>query len=316
MPHHCCVPGCTSNSALSPQLAFHSFPSNPEERKLWVSKIRRDEANGVFVVNDQTRVCSKHFKEDDYHRSDNRRKRKRKSEKTLRWLKKGSFPSVFDCFPSHLRVSRQKRKDPPTRLPIESLPKRKCRRQSSKSTVADSDGTEQDELQSLSLGLSSASFSSTHVHCECVDRLNAEILELKEQLGSPKQPAAQDSDLCQEEPSTADVDTHPRRFCLDSFKDDNRKIRYYTGFMTFGLLMACFRFLSKSAETMRMWQGQRTGQGERLTRKAGSQSKITLQDQFFLFLFDFAFPWIQRTLRIVLVFLLALLAGFSLHGLT
>ena len=33
-----------------------------------------------------------------------------------------------------------------------------------------------------------------------------------------------------------------------------------------------------------MWQGQRTGQGERLTRKAGSQSKITLQDQFFLVL--------------------------------
>ena len=28
-------------------------------------------------------------------------------------------------------------------------------------------------------------------------------------------------------------------FCLDRFKDDDSKIRFYTGFTTYGMLMAC-----------------------------------------------------------------------------
>ena len=34
-----------------------------------------------------------------------------------------------------------------------------------------------------------------------------------------------------------------RDFCIDRFKGDNRKMRYYTGFLTYGMFMACFDFL-------------------------------------------------------------------------
>ena len=56
-------------------------------------------------------------------------------------------------------------------------------------------------------------------------------------------------------------------FCLDRFKDDDSKIRFYTGFTTHGMLMACYTFLLPSAKIMRTWKGKRTSVGERTTKE-------------------------------------------------
>ena len=40
---HCCVPLCTSDSRYNPELHFHHIPKNPELKRQWIIKIRRDE---------------------------------------------------------------------------------------------------------------------------------------------------------------------------------------------------------------------------------------------------------------------------------
>ena len=49
-----------------PTLSFHSFPDLKTDRaKEWIVKIRRDP--GVnFKINKNTKICSQHFKPDDY----------------------------------------------------------------------------------------------------------------------------------------------------------------------------------------------------------------------------------------------------------
>lgn len=39
---HCCVPQCTGNGRLNPELSFHKIPINDELRKSWIHAIRRD----------------------------------------------------------------------------------------------------------------------------------------------------------------------------------------------------------------------------------------------------------------------------------
>ena len=50
---HCCVPGCTSDNRYwksdSP-VWFHTFPKDPDLKKAWIVKIRRDEGS-LFKVN-------------------------------------------------------------------------------------------------------------------------------------------------------------------------------------------------------------------------------------------------------------------------
>ena len=40
---HCCVPLCTSDSRYDPSLHFHQIPFDPEAKKQWIIKIRRNE---------------------------------------------------------------------------------------------------------------------------------------------------------------------------------------------------------------------------------------------------------------------------------
>ncbi|XP_046853169.1 uncharacterized protein LOC124446360 [Xenia sp. Carnegie-2017] len=87
--YHCCVPLCNGDSRYHQDLKFHRIPSandGKETRKLWLVKIRRDEGPD-FKISSSTRVCSRHFLEDDYLPPDN-------AGRCL--LKKGSVPSQFD----------------------------------------------------------------------------------------------------------------------------------------------------------------------------------------------------------------------------
>ena len=60
----CCVPLCSNRSRLDPSLSFHRFPveSRSGLRKAWIHAIRREK----FAVTSNTRVCSAHFKDEDF----------------------------------------------------------------------------------------------------------------------------------------------------------------------------------------------------------------------------------------------------------
>ena len=60
----CCVPLCSNRSRLDPSLSFHRFPGESRSalRKAWIHAIRREK----FAVTSNTRVCSAHFKDEDF----------------------------------------------------------------------------------------------------------------------------------------------------------------------------------------------------------------------------------------------------------
>ncbi|XP_073702352.1 uncharacterized protein [Garra rufa] len=78
---HCCVPLCVVSAIYNSTLSFHSFPVEKDLRKKWIVQIRRDD----FQVNKNTKVCSVHFRPDDF--MDGTR---------LKRLKKGVFPTLFE----------------------------------------------------------------------------------------------------------------------------------------------------------------------------------------------------------------------------
>ncbi len=78
---HCSVPLCSVSSRYNSCASFHSFPVKKEIRKKWIVNIRRIN----FQVTKHTKVCSVHFKPDDFVEGTSRRR-----------LKKGAVPSVFE----------------------------------------------------------------------------------------------------------------------------------------------------------------------------------------------------------------------------
>ena len=87
MLHKCCVSFCSTTSKKNKNLRFHRFAKKKEQKELWISKISRDKGD-YFTVTGNTRVCSRHFREEDYTISEDG-----KGKRTA--LRKGAVPLVF-----------------------------------------------------------------------------------------------------------------------------------------------------------------------------------------------------------------------------
>lgn len=84
-------------------IIFHSFPKDEELRKKWLHNLRRKN----FTPTKYSRLCSKHFNEEDIDRTSLARVR----------LRRGAVPCIFEAFPKHLRLkSEHKRKSPTKRV--------------------------------------------------------------------------------------------------------------------------------------------------------------------------------------------------------
>ena len=89
-----------------------------------------------------------------------------------------------------------------------------------------------------------------HEHCDCVESLQCTVESLQREVDylqseRTAEQAKETELLHQLEEEKAKHD-----FCIDRFKGDNRKMRYYTGFLTYGMFMACIDFLLQSAKEM------------------------------------------------------------------
>ncbi|KAM4744106.1 THAP domain-containing protein 6-like [Anableps anableps] len=83
MPHSCAALDCTRRCTVQSRtsgITFHRFPKESGLRKRWVKALRRK----GFSPNTSTRICSEHFKEEDFDRTG----------QTVR-LRDGVVPSVF-----------------------------------------------------------------------------------------------------------------------------------------------------------------------------------------------------------------------------
>ena len=280
MPHHCAVPGCTSNSKTAAGLSFHQFPADAALRRTWVRNIRRDERKGTWTINSSTRVCSLHFAEEAYYTPG--RKRERKTTRTRRILKVAAVPTIFDCFPERLQPTgtSSKRKAPAIREALQPTQKRKCDAEvaeGSEDTSAVSQDVEGEREDDADAGT-----SGQHHHCDCVESLQRTVESLQRDVDCLQRERTAEQATVKELRHQLEEEKARHDFCLDRFKGDDRKMRYYTVFFTHGLFKACFDFLSQSAKEMRTWQGKRTSTGERLSDKTGPKPKLPLQEQFFL----------------------------------
>ena len=105
MGFKCCVPGCSSGYASdnSTDVSMHKFPNDDVRKQQWLRCINRAD----FIPTNNSRVCSKHFIENDFkiQRQDSNVTRKRSNTgtpMTLRSLKEYAKPSIFPNQPSYL----------------------------------------------------------------------------------------------------------------------------------------------------------------------------------------------------------------------
>jgi len=113
---NCCVPFCTTKTYQhnDDKVSHYQFPnSNTKEglllRQKWIQAIRRDVGRHFAIDNRHTKVCSQHFKPNDFC----------KTLAGLRKLKPGAVPSIF-----HWKQDSPKRKAPKERK-LSSPKKRK-----------------------------------------------------------------------------------------------------------------------------------------------------------------------------------------------
>ena len=87
MPQKCCVPECRKKCYVENglKISYFKFPEEKDMFKKWIVAIRRDVGED-FQGTEHTRVCSRHFKQDDFKLSFAKRKRD---------LKFKGIPSVF-----------------------------------------------------------------------------------------------------------------------------------------------------------------------------------------------------------------------------
>lgn len=76
-----------------------SFPKDEVRKQEWLRKLRREN----FTPTKYSRICSRHFKEEDIDRT---------SLSTVR-IRHGAVPSIFDAFPDHLKENAAPERKPP-----------------------------------------------------------------------------------------------------------------------------------------------------------------------------------------------------------
>ncbi|PSN55980.1 hypothetical protein C0J52_02156 [Blattella germanica] len=166
MGHQCCVPHCTASSrhAGVTGITFHSFPVDPKERKEWILCVRRADYKKL-TVNKHTKVCSKHFKPEDFIQPQGTKRR---------LLKKGVVPSIFSWTQSN-GVGSSNKKNETTVKESEKKKDRNTKKDNESTTTLDlstsnpdygspskSDDSEQGSISDLTATNGSSPVSSTN----------------------------------------------------------------------------------------------------------------------------------------------------------
>lgn len=98
----CCVPFCSSHVARSkadgePSVSFHEFPVT-DIREAWIKAISREGPDKMLWQPHETaKVCSIHFKLEDY----------KEGMKGRRRLKPNAVPSIFPGYPAYMQRSAE-----------------------------------------------------------------------------------------------------------------------------------------------------------------------------------------------------------------
>lgn len=100
MPLTCCVPQCKSTARRQPagvKISFHEFPVT-DIRESWIKAVSREGPNKTLWQPTETaKVCSVHFRPEDY-----------KEGAKTRILKRNAVPSVFPNYPAYMQRTAER----------------------------------------------------------------------------------------------------------------------------------------------------------------------------------------------------------------
>ena len=270
--HYCCVPLCRSSSGEQfeqkrlglPAVSFHSFPDPKTERgKLWITKVRRDPGKD-FKITKNTKVCSIHFKPQDFLYSE------LQLESSRPRLKPDAVPSVFEwtthfsqrtTMTSKVAASRQQRCD--------------LRSDHDKSSKV-SNGYDSHDIDAMD---ACTTFDeNTDMLDNRVRELELEVKELKDKRQELELEVKELKDKLHE--SEDNVSRLLLR--LENIKQNDSLIKFYTGFPDFATLIIFYEEILKGdAEEMRVWKGKDCKDSFD-DFKCGRPHKLPLLEQFFM----------------------------------
>ena len=273
MPTHCCVPECTKKGYREDdgtKVSYFKFPTENAMKKKWLHAIRRDEGKH-FKVTENTKICSRHFREGDIKRS-----LTGKNE-----LRDGVVLSVFPW----IRTSPRKRKNPAERNFELTASKSASRKLStSAASVEELPSEVVPDLPDCSLKVedeTQTDFTEQEAYLrEIIDnnrkmihKLEQEIQELKRQL----QDTQRQNDVLSK-----------RLFNFENCKSKDSNAAFYTGFQSWDTLMAVFKYLDpgERGENISYWRSANDNnsdysEDELLTKKGRARSLRPI-DEFFM----------------------------------
>ena len=248
MPHHYTVPLCTNNSTM-PELSFYRLPLHDQNLlQRWIVNIRREKIH----INKYSQICSAHFKGGKKQGKD-------------------AVPTIFAWTKETVARAPPKQRDPiaPTRkshfigittfIPPEN-PVTTCTRELVTSI-------NEDKEVLVKPSIVSAGYNTEICTC-CGASTNTVIVDMQ------MSDASMQTELLRCSTMTDEDDEHiVAPFSIEQIKDDNKMIRFYTGFPSFQLLMVCFQFLGSAVSNL--------SYGDHAKLAKGKSHKLSALNEFF-----------------------------------
>ena len=248
----CCVPCCTKIGYVlegTEKVTFHTLPlSNPHLIKRWYVAIRRD-PGPLFKPSKHTKICSRHFKKDDFWITRGGR----------RFLKDTTVPSIFHW--SKLKTPRRV-----------ILQQHQSRRAAESVIASDEPLSPADDT----------ACSTEDQHQQEMAALHTEIDRLKQELQLQKEAAS----LFQKERDYLKQLLSAERkkqsnFSMEKIKHSDKLVSFYTGFPSYKELEACFNVIDpgKNGENILYIDGH-TSDDKR--RPSSKPRKLDVKDEFLM----------------------------------
>ena len=112
----------------------------------------------------------------------------------------------------------------------------------------------------------------------CVRSLTGENYRLRAQLMALER----ENEELRKAKKLAEAEMAAHIFSIHRFSEKATKVKFYTGFKSMSMFMACYRYLEADARSMRLWRGGKTRtDGERQGAKTGPAPALDYEEQFF-----------------------------------
>ena len=256
MPNVCVVPGCSNNS-YNLGMSFYTLPlDNPDLINKWLIKMHLCKDS----VNEHSRICSVHFIDGKRHG-------------------KNDIPQLFPW-------NSRRRKSPKLRLPQPKAPKKRHVTLTEKREIVAHDHCYTSILNTCiqEVPIGSEYLSTISEACTSIKLYSDAAMNT-----IPTQANSAEEDHCTTTTTVTNASSQTifkscvPPFSIELIADNDKLVRFYTGFEDYNTLMICYNFLGRSVHHLQYWKGGEMGQRE-MKETRGAPRLLSPENEFFLVL--------------------------------